>query len=352
MVSYTRAERKQLQRRFSHLRVEVEEMISQAGKMGDVTRVSVIEEMLEELQRLSLELGEHKTPLPEPAPLPAAPEKVAFPMKRPSLPETPASLALAAEIAEEEANLQAHIDSELARGVNAWEQIWKQKELKESRGTRLHAVREKTAPATYLEALAQYRVKEELHQNYLEAVADWEKCCSDLHNQHDRALERWQAARKKYADPIRERVVKRLNREWAELRNGGPAVMKVWWRFLPPSANGSFDIGPALLALREAKPNERVDEVRLRFAYSLNPRQVAVGQAEFDGYIAFLFPNTTRVLMECPFEGNAAYVFLRDWAALSRLSKRELLEQHGTQVRRVIHAEGGSWKNELRFLLS
>jgi hypothetical protein len=56
--------------------------------------------------------------------------------------------------------------------------------------------------------------------------------------------------------------------------------------------------------------------------------------------------------MECPFEGNAAYVFLRDWAALSRLSKRELLEQHGTQVRRVIHAEGGSWKNELRFLLS
>lgn len=350
-MAYTRVERKQLQRQFSHLRVEVEEMISQAGKTGDVTLVSGIEEILEELQRLSLELVEHKTPLPEPAPLPAAPEKVAVALERPSLPESPASLALAAEIGAEEAILKAHIDAELTRGINAWEQIWKHRELQESRRTRLDAVREKTAPATYWEAVAQNRVKEELHQKYLEAAADWEKRCADLRNQHDHALERWQAARKKYPDSIRERVVKRLNREWAELRDGGPSVMKVWWRFLPPSANGGFDIGPALLALRAAKPNERVDEVRLRFAYSLNPRQVAIGQGEFDGYVAFLFPNTTRVLMECPFEGNAAYVFLRDWAALSRLSKRELLELHVIQVRRVIHTEGGSWKNELRSLL-
>lgn len=345
------AERKQLQQQFSLLRGEVEKMISRAGKTGDVSLVAGIEEILEELQRISGVLAEHKKPMPELIRLPAEPESVGAPPKRPPFPETPESLRLLAEMEAEEAILRAHIDAEARRGVNAWEQIWQLRKLQKGRRTQLDAVREKTAPVTYWEALAQYRVKKELYQKNLAAITEWKRRCSDLQNQHRRAVERWKAAHEKSPDFIRERVVSRLNREWAELKRGGPGVMKVWWRFLPPGANGSFDIGPALHALRAVKPNERVDEVRLRFAYSLKPRQVAIGQGEFDGYIAFLFPNTTRVLMECPFEGNAAYVFLRDWAALSRLSKRELLEQHGTQVRRVIHTEGGNWLNELRSLL-
>lgn len=350
-MSLSREERKQLQQQFSHFRSEVEKMISQAGKTDDVTLASGIDGLLDDLQRLSVELAEHKTPLPEPPPFPDAPKKVAPPPEQPSLPESPDSLALAAEIDAEEAILKAHIDAELARGVSAWEAIRKNRKLQESRQTRLDVVREKNATASYWRSLAQYQVKQKLHQKYLEELAEWEKRCADLQNQHHRAIDLWRAVHEKCPDSIRERVLSRLNSEWAELRSGGPGVIKVWWRFLPPGANGSFDIGPALHALRAAKPNERVDEIRLRFAYSLNPRQIAIGQGEFDGYIAFLFPNTTRVLMECPFEGNAAYVFLRDWAALSRLSKRELLEQHGTQVRRVIHAEGGNWKNELSNLL-
>lgn len=350
-MALSRAERKKLQQQFSLMRAKVEKMISQAGKTRDVTLVDGIEETLEELQRLSVELMEHKTPLPDPAPLPVAPKKVAVPPARPALPESPDSLALAAEIEAEQAILSAYIDAESARGVNAWEQIWKHRSLQESRLTRLDAVREKNAPATYWEAVAQHRLKEELYQKYLASQAEWEKRCADLQDQHRHAVQRWKAAHEKYPDSIRERVLMRLNREWTELRIGRPNVIKVWWEFLPPSANGSFDIETAMRALQEAKPNKRVDESRLRFAYSLDPCQIAIGQDELDGYIAFLFPNTTRVLMDCPFEGNAAYVFLRDWAVLSRLSKRELLEQHYTQARRVIHDEGGSWKNELGSLL-
>lgn len=152
-------------------------------------------------------------------------------------------------------------------------------------------------------------------------------------------------------DAIRARAVERLEREWAEVKEGGPRLVQVWWRFLPPPTSTGFDLGPALLELQRARPHQRIDQTRVDFALSLKPSEIAVGSESFAGYLAFLFKHTRRVLMDCPFEGNAAYVFHSDWSALSRLPKHELLEKHAAKVDRVIHSDSGNWMRELRLLL-
>ena len=93
------------------------------------------------------------------------------------------------------------------------------------------------------------------------------------------------------------------------------------------------------------------DLERLKFAYGLSPHSIYIGLDKFDGYLAFVFAGTKKVLLECPMEGNAAYIFSESWEKLSRLSKTELLSQHSQVVRRVVHRESTNWKREITRLL-
>lgn len=98
-------------------------------------------------------------------------------------------------------------------------------------------------------------------------------------------------------------------------------------------------------------PKLTFQEERLRFAYSLNPARIFIGSGEFDGYLAFLFREGAPALLECPMNGNAAYIFREDWRTLSRCSKTDLLRNHASEVGRVQHVAGRSWQSRLKTLL-
>lgn len=125
-------------------------------------------------------------------------------------------------------------------------------------------------------------------------------------------------------------------------------VSKLWWRFLPAGQSDVSALVAEIRALRQRFPHLRYDEERMLYAQTLDPSHIFVGEDDFDGYFAFVFEHTKHVLLENPQEGNAAYVFRQDWMALSRLSKRELLEQYRDLVQRVPHRNTGNWKWYIR----
>lgn len=124
------------------------------------------------------------------------------------------------------------------------------------------------------------------------------------------------------------------------------SVTSLPWRFLPPSETGEERVLSALRDFCRRRPELRVDESRLRYAYGLMPEQIFIGEDEFDGYFAFVFARGAKVLLENPIEGNAAYIFGQDWRFLSKLSKAELLVHHREHLIRVIHSPG--WNSDIK----
>lgn len=60
----------------------------------------------------------------------------------------------------------------------------------------------------------------------------------------------------------------------------------------------------------------------------LDPTDIYAGVDDFLGYIVFDYSNSGFSILECPFVGNAIYILVGDWKALSKLSKAELLNFH------------------------
>jgi hypothetical protein len=124
------------------------------------------------------------------------------------------------------------------------------------------------------------------------------------------------------------------------------SITRLPWRFLPPSETNEERVLSLLRDFQRRCPEIRVDESRLRYAYSLTPKEIFIGEDEFDGYFAFVFAGGVKVLLENPIEGNAAYIFGQDWRLLSKLSKSELLACHRDHLIRVIHSHG--WKSDIK----
>jgi hypothetical protein len=143
------------------------------------------------------------------------------------------------------------------------------------------------------------------------------------------------------------RILHNLRHDFDDLmrRPEQMAITRLPWRFLPPSETGEERVLSALHHFHQRRPEVRVDESRLRYAYSLKPEQIFIGEDEFDGYFAFVFVGGVRVLLENPIEGNAAYIFGQDWRLLSKLSKSELLAYHRDHLIRVVHSS--RWKSEV-----
>ncbi len=152
---------------------------------------------------------------------------------------------------------------------------------------------------------------------------------------------------------MRSRIIDHLRSDIRAYLEGDhlARIQKVWWRFLPPGPSGVVQLASELNILRRRYPALRFDEERLLYAHSLRPTQIFVGQDEFEGYFAFIFDRTDHVLLENPQEGNAAYIFKRDWTSLSRLPKFELLNRYPQWVQRVLHRDIRNWKLKIRHAL-
>lgn len=89
-----------------------------------------------------------------------------------------------------------------------------------------------------------------------------------------------------------------------------------------------------------------LDELRLMRIYQLRPVKEHRGQKGWEGYHAFEFANSKRIILDCPFVGNAAYVFSGDWKQTARLSKSEVRSRVSGYQERVVHK--GDWLGQLR----
>ncbi len=130
-----------------------------------------------------------------------------------------------------------------------------------------------------------------------------------------------------------------------------PEVIKLNWKLLPP---GEYPWKKAKEEVKDIvslqpKGNQPVVEHNLETITNHVPTFVAIGQGGFNDYLVFGFPEKNLFILESVKPGNATYVFEKNWEELSRLSKKEILDQN-FQLNRFIHKEG--WENSIDQLLN
>lgn len=124
-------------------------------------------------------------------------------------------------------------------------------------------------------------------------------------------------------------------------------VKRLNWRVLPP---GEFPFERAKKELAEyleqVEENIRpVVQTRIRSVTKYKPDFVAVGVGGFREYVVFGFQSKGIYVLESPTLGNATYIFKNDWAEISALSKKEILDG-ALHEARLIH--NNRWAGALR----
>ena len=145
------------------------------------------------------------------------------------------------------------------------------------------------------------------------------------------------------------RIVKRFRRVIDQLLCSGgrrSIIRKVNWEFLPP---GYWPIDDSSVAsLFASKSSKAIIRERLIAATALDPFEIVIGKNEFNEYLCFRFRNNNKVLLESPYEGNAAYVLRGDWESLSKITKLQLMNIYSDFCERIIHGPSGNWKHEIK----
>lgn len=94
-------------------------------------------------------------------------------------------------------------------------------------------------------------------------------------------------------------------------------------------------------------PSVEFDASRVRRILTLDPSKAYCGKDEFDGYLVFLFDRVPFAVLTCPRVGNALYLLKDNWETLAKLPKSQLLAEHPSRVRRIIHGTSGEWFDKL-----
>lgn len=121
---------------------------------------------------------------------------------------------------------------------------------------------------------------------------------------------------------------------------------RVNWRLLPPGNQPWDRVEEAVQTKTEPYSEDArfIISERQRFICSLEPDDVFVGEGGFSDYLAYIFTEKERAVLESVSRGNAIYVFGGDWRRLSQLTKCEILADN-LQIERIIHATG--WPERL-----
>lgn len=111
-------------------------------------------------------------------------------------------------------------------------------------------------------------------------------------------------------------------------------IKRVNWEILPP--------GSRIYALDRQweKTNSRSKQKylieRLEFLDQLNPFEKYRGLGGFSNYIAFCFPDRDLYILDSATYGNATYIFSGGWKEVSKLTKKEIIDQ-GLHLHRILH---------------
>jgi hypothetical protein len=131
------------------------------------------------------------------------------------------------------------------------------------------------------------------------------------------------------------------------VRPAGVPVERFSFKLLPP---GTWDIEDVIKHYHEEAHRfpadlgcRNIDEGRLWAMRSLNPCKCYVGTESWLGYVVFEFSWSSRVVLECPFEGNAIYVLWGDWKRMVTHTKRYIWSHFPQNYSRIVHRGKGEW---------
>lgn len=114
---------------------------------------------------------------------------------------------------------------------------------------------------------------------------------------------------------------------------------------LPP---GTWDIQQVIDHYRKISHNlsaglkrRKVDWSRLEGIKSLHPLRCHIGEESWLGYVIFGFAETDHVVLECPIEGNAAYILPGNWEEMVGQTKGEIRREFAGWYKKIVHK--GDW---------
>jgi hypothetical protein len=147
-----------------------------------------------------------------------------------------------------------------------------------------------------------------------------------------------------------EESLTRLQFELEALRTyrlDGLEVSNLLWELLP---RGTWDIDSIITYCRryegQTDETKRFDDTRLPALASIGAQHVYLGRQGWPGYVVLTFKGTERVVLECPFHGNAVYVLPANWETLTRYSKVELRTRYANRVTKIVHKT--DWLDRVR----
>lgn len=129
-----------------------------------------------------------------------------------------------------------------------------------------------------------------------------------------------------------------------------PNYIKLNWKVLPIGEYPWQRIEPIIKdkLSRLSKNKQVIISHRFEKISSKNPDFVAFGAGGFTGYTIFGFQKKSVYILESMKTGNAIYVFERNWEELSKLTKKEILDNN-FHKERIIHKD--NWEKELYRLI-
>lgn len=107
-----------------------------------------------------------------------------------------------------------------------------------------------------------------------------------------------------------------------------PNTRRLNWSLLPPGVNTATGVIAHLrpYIARRARTYQGPIMERLNFMAGRNPDEVYLGHGGFGAYVAYVFNGPGKAVLESVLPDNATYVFGTNWAAVSRLTKTEVLD--------------------------
>ncbi len=90
----------------------------------------------------------------------------------------------------------------------------------------------------------------------------------------------------------------------------------------------------------------KLDLNRLTALVSLGPARCYLGTELFSWYVLFEFDSFHAAVLECPYEGNAAYIIHGEWRNVVGLTKQEIRTNHPDRCTWVVHRN--NWMKRIR----
>lgn len=127
-------------------------------------------------------------------------------------------------------------------------------------------------------------------------------------------------------------------------------IKKLNWNLLPKGKKPWKDLEKQLKDTTDIESNKNFKEIYARINYinSFEPDFLATGNGGFNDYIVLGFESRNIFILENRKPQNATYIFRNNWQEVTKLTKKEILEEN-LQDTRLIH--NFNWKENIKQIL-